>query len=127
MLTLTPNDARLRILGQLPLFDNDDFEVNGDLDLSGDTSLIQLPAQFRGAWGINLAGCTALTSLPVNLHLHRLNINDCTALQTLPAGLNAHSIQAQRSGLRQGQKDRPANADPGCSLVSLHGHQCTAG
>jgi hypothetical protein len=100
MFTLSSEEARPRILGQLPLLDNDDFQVSGDLDLSGETYLKKLPDQFRGAWGINLAGCTSLTTLPENLQLHRLNVNDCTALQSLPVGLRAHSIQAQRSGLR---------------------------
>jgi hypothetical protein len=99
MLTLSPEEGRTRILGQMPLFDDEDFQVAGDLDLSGDTSLTRLPDQFRGAWGLNLAGCTALTALPEGLQLHRLNISDCAALRTLPARLSAHSIQAQRSGL----------------------------
>jgi len=101
MLSLSPEEARKRILEQLPPFDNDDFEVSGDLDLSGESGLTTLPDQLRGAWGINLAGCTSLTSLPKDLKLHRLNVNDCTVLQSLPNGLSAHSIQAQRSGLRQ--------------------------
>jgi hypothetical protein len=98
MLTLAAEEARPYLLGQRSFF-TEDFQVSGDLDLSNETNLRSLPPQLRQAWGINLAGCTALTTLPENLHVHRLNLNDCIALQTLPAGLKAHSILAQRSGL----------------------------
>jgi hypothetical protein len=100
MQILSIEEARSRIFGQVPMLDAaEDFQVNGDLDLSGETSLTALPPQLRQAWGLNLAGCTALRELPKGLQVHRLNVNDCTALTQLPAGLSAHSITAQRSGL----------------------------
>lgn len=98
MQTITADEARLLILsGELAT--DAAFEVAGELDLSGETSLVAFPKQIKQVWGLNLAGCTALTTLPDDLQVRRLNLNDCSALTTLPARLNVHSLQAQRSGL----------------------------
>jgi len=97
MQTIDTYEVRTKILsGQS--FD-EEFQVVGELDLSGISDLIALPAQLRQAWGVNLAGCTELKQLPDNLQVHRLNVNDCIALKTFPVGLVSHSILAQRSGL----------------------------
>jgi hypothetical protein len=96
---LTPDAVREMVIsGHVP---DEEFFVDGDLDLSSQQNLTTLPDTFRGAWGLNLEGCKNLTNLPPNLDVKRLNLNDCESLQILPAGLKSYEIQAQRSGLRE--------------------------
>ncbi|HEX2908293.1 MAG TPA: hypothetical protein VHO69_15585 [Phototrophicaceae bacterium] len=97
MQTVTADEARQRLLAGLPF--DEDFQIAGELDLSGETSLTAISPRLQQAWSLNLEGCTHLTSLPDGLHVHRLNLNGCTALKQLPAGLVAHSLQAKNSGL----------------------------
>src|SRR5688572_1796893 len=96
---LTPEVVREMLLAGRAF--NDDFFVDGDLDLSNQPDLTLLPDTFRGAWGLNLQNCKNLTHLPQNLDVKRLNISDCEALHTLPLGLKSYEVLAQRSGLRE--------------------------
>lgn len=98
MLTLTPEDARTKILADD--FPTEPTQISGDLDLSNQTQLTALPEYLRNAREINLSGCTSLTSLPANLDAAILILDDCAALNTLPSGLTLHALQAHRSGLQ---------------------------
>src|SRR5687768_9741166 len=78
---------------------NEDFSVEGVVDLSNEKGLTTLPDQFRSAWELNVSGCTNLTRLPDGFHAHRLLLNHCAMLKSLPPGLKANSLQAVNAGL----------------------------
>jgi hypothetical protein len=95
MQIVTAEKARTLLLdGKVP---EEGLQIEGRLDLSGDTRLSTLPGRWN-VWELDLNGCTALTALPHELLVHRLELNDCAALKTLPAGLSAYRIRAQRAG-----------------------------
>ena len=63
------------------------LRVQGTLDLSNCADLVALPPGLQ-VHSLNLSNCTALRTLPCDLHvLYRLDLSGCTGLELLPNGL----------------------------------------
>ena len=67
----------------------------GEVDLTGCTSLKQLPEGLHAGTTLNLSGCTALTELPEGLKVDgNLTLSHCTGLKQLPDRLEVDGTLA---------------------------------
>ena len=66
-------------------------DEQGNIDLSGRTSLITLPDGIK-ANRLDLSGCTSLTALPNNLSANYLNLTGCTSLSAFGNNISADRL-----------------------------------
>ena len=104
--------SRCTSLVQLP----DNLTVMGNVDLRECTALSYLPNTLTLQGDLNLWRCTSLTQLPDNLQIGRnLDLSGCTALTHLPDGLSVKA-SCDLSGCTE-LKHLPDNLQIGSSLT----------